>query len=73
MNLLQVDTEVRWGGGQQQVTHLCEGLARKGHRVTLVCHRDGILCQQVNNFAIRVFPLPSFGAERSACWPACLP
>jgi glycosyltransferase involved in cell wall biosynthesis len=61
MNLLQVDTEVRWGGGQQQVTHLCEGLARKGHRVTLVCHRDGILCQRVNNFAIRVFPLPSFG------------
>lgn len=61
MNLLQLDTEVRWGGGQQQVVHLCEGLADRGHRITLVCHRDGILRQRVENPAVRIRPLPSFG------------
>ncbi len=61
MNLLQVDTEIRWGGGQQQVAHLCEGLAGKGHRVVLVCHRDGILRHRVESAAVRVLPLASFG------------
>jgi glycosyltransferase involved in cell wall biosynthesis len=61
MNLLQVDTEIRWGGGQQQVVHLCEGLAGKGHRVVLVCHRDGILRHRVESPLVRVLPLPSFG------------
>ncbi len=61
MNLLQVDTEVRWGGGQQQVVHLCKGLAGKGHGVTLVCHREGLLRQRIHSPDVQVLTLPSFG------------
>lgn len=61
LNLLQVDTETRWGGGQQQVQHLCEGLAAGGHRVTLVCHRDGILRHRMKHGPVTVKSLPSFG------------
>jgi len=61
LNLLQVDTETRWGGGQQQVQHLCQGLVAGGHRVTLVCHRDGILRHRMKQAPVTVLTLPSFG------------
>jgi len=59
MNLLQVDTEVMWGGGQQQVAHLCRGLADRGHRVTLACHRAGALRRRMDDDGVRVLPLPA--------------
>ena len=59
MKLLQIDTEVKWGGGQQQVAHLCRGLAAKGHRVTLACHRDGALRGRMEGDGVRVLPLPA--------------
>ncbi len=59
MNLLQVDTEVRWGGGQQQVQHLCAGLVAGGHDVSLVCHRDGALRRRLEDGPVRILPLAS--------------
>lgn len=43
MNVLHVNDQREWGGGEQQTAYLAEGLVALGHRVTLAARPDGAL------------------------------
>lgn len=57
LNILHIDPERNWGGGEAQVFGLLSYLAQKGHRNDLLTHPHGRLFQQSQGLNIRTFPL----------------
>jgi glycosyltransferase involved in cell wall biosynthesis len=58
---LHINTERTWRGGEQQVHYLLDGLARRGHAVTLVCQEGQPLHQRAASLPIDVVPMKVHG------------
>jgi len=58
---LHVDTEHHWRGGQQQVLHLLNGLARRGLRAELAARPGSPLADRAESDGIALHPLPLRG------------
>jgi len=61
MHIGQINTNPDWGGGENQVLHLVEGLVGRGERVTLFAHPDGELLRRARAAGYDVCPLPGSG------------
>lgn len=47
MRILEINTEKGWRGGEKQTLLTAEGLAQKGHGITVVCKKKSALHQKV--------------------------
>lgn len=56
-NTLHIDTERTWRGGEQQVLYLTTGLARRGHRVCVVCQPASPLAERAGDAGLDVIEL----------------
>lgn len=56
LTLVHVDASREWRGGQAQVEALVRGLARCGHRVTLVTPGDGRLAERLRDAPVEIVP-----------------
>src|SRR5215475_10183964 len=65
MRVLHVDTARSWRGGQNQVLLTARGLVERGHDVTLVCQRGGVLAERARAASVSVREV-SF---RGDLWP----
>lgn len=57
MNILHIDTETGFRGGELQVVLLMEGLKARGHNNFLVAPENSPLTKKANSFAEAVFPI----------------
>lgn len=57
MRVLQVDTARDWRGGQSQILLTAQGLAARGHQVTLACQAGGVLESRARTAGLAVRPL----------------
>lgn len=70
MNILHLDEQVGWRGGEQQASWLIQGLAAKGHQVWIAGKPDGqFLKSEHGGASLKRVPLP-FWAELDlyTCW-----
>ncbi len=58
---LHINTERTWRGGEQQTFYLVEGLARRGHHVTLACRAGSPLHDRARSLAVEVLPMRVHG------------
>jgi L-malate glycosyltransferase len=65
MRVLHVDTARSWRGGQNQVLLTARGQAERGHDVTLVCQREGVLAKRAGDEGLKV----RTAAFRGDLWP----
>jgi glycosyltransferase involved in cell wall biosynthesis len=61
MNLLYVDLDREWRGGQSQALLTLQGLAQNGHEVTLAAAQDSPLATRAANLGIDVQEIPQRG------------
>jgi glycosyltransferase involved in cell wall biosynthesis len=54
MNILQINTELKWSGGEGQTFSLVRGLIKRGHRITLVAQPQSIIGKRVRTLGIPV-------------------
>ena len=57
--VLHLNLAETWGGGEKQVLMLCQGLAARGHEVTLACRQGGPLCARGQEAGLDPVPLPA--------------
>jgi glycosyltransferase involved in cell wall biosynthesis len=57
LNILHIDPEKNWGGGEAQVSGLLQHLAQWGHRNDLATPADGELFRQPLDSSVRKIPL----------------
>jgi glycosyltransferase involved in cell wall biosynthesis len=57
LQILHIDPERHWGGGETQVLGLLDYLAGKGHRNDLLTHPDGKLWERCGGLSVRTLPL----------------
>ena len=65
MHIGQVNTSPDWGGGENQILHLVQGLVALGERVTLFAHPKGELLRRAEAAGCDVCPLPRSGRKPS--------
>jgi len=58
---LHINTERTWRGGEQQTFYLVEGLARRGHHVTLTCRAGSPLHDRACSLPVQVLPMHVHG------------
>ena len=63
IRMLHINTERTWRGGEQQTFYLLEGLARRGHHVTLVCRTGSPLYDRARSLPIEALPMRVHGGE----------
>lgn len=64
---LHVDTERRWGGGENQLLLLARGMLRRGHEVVIAAHPEGELLRKATALDISCHELSVSGdADASA-------
>jgi glycosyltransferase involved in cell wall biosynthesis len=56
LNILHIDPERNWGGGEAQVLGLLSYLTQRGHRNDLLTHPRGRLFQQSQELNVRTIP-----------------
>jgi len=61
VNVLHVDSALGWRGGQNQVLLTAQGMAARGHRVTLACRTGGALEARARGAGLDVHDLPLAG------------
>ena len=61
MNVVHVDSAAGWRGGQNQVLLTAQGMAARGHRVTLACRSGGALEARARAAGLEVHGLPLRG------------
>jgi glycosyltransferase involved in cell wall biosynthesis len=61
MNVLHLDEQRGWRGGEQQVAYLVEGLIQRGHRVWLCGRPEGELLRRCKFDGLTQVPLPLRG------------
>ena len=66
MHIGQISTNPDWGGGENQILHLVQGLEARGERVTLFAHPKGELLRRADAAGCTVCPLPGGGRTPSA-------
>ncbi len=57
MNILHTETLKRWGGEQKRVLNECISLAKRGHKIVLVCNKNSMLSQKAKEAGIKVYEL----------------
>jgi len=57
MNILHINTEKTWRGGEQQTLYLAKGLDRLGHVSEIVCQPDNELVARAEAQGLKVYPL----------------
>jgi glycosyltransferase involved in cell wall biosynthesis len=57
MNILHIDTETGFRGGELQVILLMEGLKDKGHKNFLITPKNSLLTKKASSFAEVIFPI----------------
>jgi glycosyltransferase involved in cell wall biosynthesis len=57
MNILHTETLKRWGGQQNRVLAESTGLAARGHKVIIACHKGSVLTQKAKQAGIKVYEL----------------
>lgn len=69
MNVLHVDTERGWRGGERQVLWLAEALQRRGHRTAIAARPGEPLDARARGANVRTVPCaPLFEADPIAVW-----
>ena len=61
MNILFVDLDREWRGGQSQALLTLRGLQLRGHKIELLAPQDSPLAQRSKDFAIPVHQVPQTG------------
>jgi len=61
MNVLYVDLEREWRGGQSQALLTLRGLRERGHEVELLAARDSPLANRAAEAGVKVHQVPRFG------------
>src|SRR5467141_5081062 len=61
MNVLYVDLEREWRGGQSQALLALRGLRERGHEVELLAARDSPLANRAAEAGVKVHQVPRFG------------
>jgi len=57
MNILHINTEKTWRGGEQQTLYLAEGLKNRGHRSEIVCQPGKELEARARDKGVAVHPV----------------
>src|SRR5215470_741291 len=57
MRVMHVDSARSWRGGQNQVLLTARGQAERGHEVTLVCQRGGVLAERAGAAGVSIRPV----------------
>ncbi len=65
MHIGQINTNRDWGGGENQILHLMQGLQSRGVEVTLFAHPDGVLLKRAQESGCRVCEIPFCGRKPS--------
>lgn len=69
LNLLYVDTERVWRGGQEQLFWLMRGMRGRGHQVWLACPESAPLAERANAISIPTLHFSQrFEFSPYACW-----
>ena len=58
---LHINTERTWRGGEQQTFYIVDGLARRGHHVTLACRAGSPLHERARSLPVEVLPMRVHG------------
>jgi len=61
MNVLYVDLEREWRGGQSQALLTLRGLRERGHEVELLAARDSAVANRAAEAGVKVHQVPRFG------------
>jgi glycosyltransferase involved in cell wall biosynthesis len=61
MNILHINTERTWRGGEQQTLHLLQGLRDRKLNSHLVCQPDSPMAKAATTIGITIFPLRMHG------------
>ncbi|MBI3941190.1 MAG: glycosyltransferase, partial [Acidobacteria bacterium] len=61
MNVLILDNETAWRGGQEQIFTLIRGLHRRGVQVALMAPEAGLLAQRVRHLGVLFIPIARYG------------
>lgn len=64
MNILHLNNEKTWRGGERQTLLLATGFQERGLRSVIGCRPDGLLAAQARAFEVETLPIPAnnFGA-----------
>jgi len=61
MNILFLNSNREWGGGEVWLTAIALGLEQWGHRSTIICHPDSPLFQRLTSKSVHCIPLALTG------------
>ncbi len=61
METLHINTERGWGGGEQQLLYLAEGLKRRGHHYTILCQPKTPLARRSREIGLKTIELKMRG------------
>jgi L-malate glycosyltransferase len=61
LNILHINTQTDWGGGESQTLELIRGLKELGHQTVLFCKSGGELANRARKTGIPVVTLPFLG------------
>ncbi len=59
MNILEINTEKTWRGGERQTLYTVEGLSEKGNNVSLLCIRNSPLAQKAKQISSKLIEIDS--------------
>lgn len=57
LNIIHIDTETGWRGGEAQVFELCKGIHERKHKQTVIVQPDSELAKKIKGIGIDVFEL----------------
>lgn len=61
MKILHINTERGWGGGEQQLLYLAEGLKRREHHCTILCQPETLLARRSREIGLETIELKMRG------------
>lgn len=61
LTLFHLDSERGLRGGEKQLLYLASGLARLGHKNTVVCRKNSLLAREAKRFGLETIELPLWG------------
>ncbi len=61
MNILFLNSNREWGGGEVWLTAIVLGLEQQGHRSTIICHPDSPLFHRLTSKSVHCIPLALTG------------
>jgi glycosyltransferase involved in cell wall biosynthesis len=58
MNIVHTESSLGWGGQELRILSEAQGLARRGHTLTLLCPPEARIYSEAPRFELRTVPLP---------------